>query len=89
MSEYYVSLSDIVDSIGSRNIRSTGGTLQSVFNQKNIVTLSQFDNPLEVRDVIIRSGFEQRKVRVSDVATVLDEFEEPEKLINVNSYNFV
>jgi len=84
MNDYYVSLSDIVDSISKRNVRSTGGTLQSVYNEKNIVTLSQFDNPFEVKDVIIRSAFEQRQVRVRDVATVYDEFEEPDKLINVN-----
>ena len=84
MDDLYISLTDVVNSIKTRNIRSSGGTMQSVYKEKNIVTIGQFENPLDVGEVIIRSGFEQRRVKVKDIATVEDGFEDQDIMINVN-----
>ncbi len=84
MNRYYVSLNDIIESIQSRNVRSSGGTIQSVYHEKNIVTIGQFSNPVDVGEVIVRTGFEQQKVRVRDIATVEDGFEDEDIKINVN-----
>lgn len=75
MNRYYVSLNDIVNSIKARNIRATGGTLQSLQHEQTIVTIGQFDDPMDVKDVIIRSNFEGRYVRIADVATVKPDFQ--------------
>jgi multidrug efflux pump subunit AcrB len=84
MSNNYISLSDVVNSIKTRNVRSTGGTLQSVYNEKNIVTIGEFENPMDVGDVIIRTGFEQRRVKVKDIASIEDGFEDEDVKIGVN-----
>lgn len=84
MNDYYISLSDVVSSIKTRNVRSTGGTLQSVYNEKNIVTIGEFANPMDVGDVIIRTGFEQRRVQVKDIASIEDGFEDEDVKIGVN-----
>ncbi len=84
MNDFYISLTDVVNSIGSRNIRSSGGTMQSVYNEKNIVTIGQFENPMDVGEVIIRSGFEQKRVRIKDIAKIEDGFEDQDIMINVN-----
>ncbi len=84
MNDLYISLADVVSSIQNRNIRSSGGTMQSVYNEKSIVTMGQFENPMDVGDVIIRSGFEQRRVKVKDIANVEDGFEDQDVVINVN-----
>ena len=85
MDELYVSLSDVVDAISKRNIRSSGGSLRSFYNEKNIVTMGQFENPGDVGKVIIRSGFEHSRVVVNDIAKIEDAFEDESVRVNVNS----
>lgn len=89
MNEYYISLNDIITSIQSRNIRSSGGTIQSVHNEKNILTIGQFENPMDVGNVIIRSGFEQKRIKVKDLATINDSFEDEEIKVRVNKKSSV
>ncbi len=85
MKQYYVSLNDIVSSIQSRNIRSTGGTIQSLHKEQNLVTIGQFQKPIDVKDVIIRSGFEQKRVHIKDVARVRDDYKDADVMVHVNN----
>ncbi|MBN2402887.1 MAG: efflux RND transporter permease subunit, partial [Spirochaetes bacterium] len=85
MNDYYISLTEVVNSIKKRNIRSSGGSLRSVYNEKNIITIGQFRNPADVGKVIIRSGFEQKRVVVNNIASVEDGFEDENVRINVNN----
>ncbi|MCD6311942.1 MAG: efflux RND transporter permease subunit [Elusimicrobia bacterium] len=66
----YFSLSEVAESIRRRNIRSTAGTLESYRGLKNIIILNKFKDPMEVKNVILRSNFEQKRVRLSRVASV-------------------
>ncbi len=84
MREYYISLNDVVKSIQARNVRATGGTLQSLQKEQTIVTIGQFEHPLEVKEVIIRSSFEQKRVRIKDIATVRDGFKKENVRVKVN-----
>ncbi len=70
LNETYFSLPEVAESIRKRNIRSTAGTLESYRGLKNIIILNKFKDPLEVRDVILRSNFEQKRVRLHQVASV-------------------
>jgi multidrug efflux pump subunit AcrB len=70
MRRYYISFEEVINSIKSRNIRSSGGTIDSYIGRKSIVTLSKFKKPLDVKDVILRSNFDLQNVRLSDVAKV-------------------
>jgi multidrug efflux pump subunit AcrB len=80
MIDYHVPMNDIVNAIKSRNIKSSGGSLESYTSERNVVTLAEFNDPMEVGDVIIRSTFEGNSVRVKDLAVIYDDFEE-EKII--------
>jgi multidrug efflux pump subunit AcrB len=73
---YQVPLREIIQAIRARNIRLTGGTFESFVSEKNVVTLAQFRDPMEVGDVIVRSTFEGPVIRVKDLAVIHDEFEE-------------
>jgi len=84
MQKYYVSLSEIVGSIKKRNIRSTGGTLQSLQKEQTIVTIGQFKNPMEVRNVIVRSSYEKQRIYIKDVASVKKGFKKATTLVRVN-----
>jgi len=73
MNDYEVSLADITNSIKSRNVRTSGGTLESVVTgTHDVVTVGQFDDPLDVKDVIIRSNFEQEQVKIKDIVVAED-----------------
>jgi multidrug efflux pump subunit AcrB len=81
MERYQVPLREIIQAIQARNIRATGGTLESYTSEKNVVTLAQFRDPLEVEEVIVRSTFEGPLIRVKDLAVVREDFEK-ESLIS-------
>jgi multidrug efflux pump subunit AcrB len=76
LSNYQIPLRDIIMAIETRNIRQTGGTFESYTSEKNVVTLAQFKEPVEVGDVIIRSTFEGPQIRVKDLAIVSEDFED-------------
>jgi len=70
LNKTYFSLPEIAESIRKRNIRSTSGTLESYRGLKTIMILNKFNDPLEVKDVILRSSFEQKRVKLHQVASV-------------------
>jgi len=70
LNETYFSLPELAESIRKRNIRSTSGTLESYKGLKNIMVLNKFKDPMEVKDVILRSNFNQKRVKLHQVATV-------------------
>lgn len=76
VSQYYVSLNDILFALENRNVRSTGGSLESYKTQRNILTLSEFESVEEVSEVIVRSNFDGENVRIKDIATVSLGFED-------------
>jgi multidrug efflux pump subunit AcrB len=82
--EYQIPLREIIAAIQGRNIRGTSGTFESYTSEKNLVTLAQFKDPLEVGDVIVRSTFEGPLVKVKDLAVVADDFEDERILSRLN-----
>lgn len=84
-SRHYVSLAEVMFAIRASNIRLSGGNIQSLTTKKKVITLSQFDDPLEVKDVIVRSVFSGKRIVVSEVAEVKDSFEEESILVSTNS----
>ena len=65
-----VSLSDVLRAIQARNLRTTGGTLESYLDEKTVVSLNKFKNPTDVGNVILRSDITGNSIRVSDLAKI-------------------
>ena len=84
MYEYQISMREIISAIQARNIRITAGSFESFTSEKNIMTLAQFRDPLEVGDVVVRSTFEGPLVKVKDLAIVKDDFEDERVLSRVS-----
>ncbi|MCB1156459.1 MAG: efflux RND transporter permease subunit [Leptospiraceae bacterium] len=84
MREQQVSFFEIINSIRNRNIRSSGGTIESYISEKKVVTVSEYENLLDVKDVIIRSNFTGNRLRISDIAEVRDDFEDSRLLYRGN-----
>ncbi len=82
--EYQIPLREIITAIQGRNIRGTSGSFESYTSEKDLITLAQFRDPLEVGDVIVRSTFEGPLVRVNDLAVVKDDFEDEKIMSRLN-----
>ena len=89
--EYYTSLSEIVQALSLRNIRLTSGSMKPNENddldEKNklLVTTGQFQDPLSITNVIIRSIFNGQPIRIGDVARVEELFVDKSVYMRVNS----
>ncbi|HDS02171.1 MAG TPA: efflux RND transporter permease subunit [Firmicutes bacterium] len=89
MENYYVSLNSIVSSINARNTRSTGGKIVLENGEHLVVTDGIFHDPMQVGEVIVRSNFGEKRVRVKDIADIVDDFEEETIRFRVNGQNGV
>ena len=70
MEKHHISFDEVINSIRTRNIRTSGGSLNSYIGKKSIVTLSKFHNLMDINRVILRSNFEMQRVLLSDVAKI-------------------
>ena len=84
MTDYDISLTNITNSIKTQNIRLAGGTMKASTGTHDVVTNGQFNDPLEVKDVIIRSNFDQEHVMVKDVAEVSYDLSEEKVISRIN-----
>jgi len=80
----HVSSRDVLNAIRAHNIRASAGVLESYDDEKSIVTISQFKNPEDVANVIVRSSFNGPAVYVKDVAEIVVGFEDERERVRVN-----
>ncbi|PPS21384.1 efflux RND transporter permease subunit [Brachyspira murdochii] len=89
--EYYTSLTEIIQALSLRNIRSTSGSMKPSesdnLEDKNklLVTTGQFQDPLSITNVIVRSIFNGQPVRIGDIARVEELFVDKSVYMRVNS----
>ncbi|MFC1669218.1 efflux RND transporter permease subunit [Spirochaetota bacterium] len=83
--KYSISLTEIMNAVKSRNVRDTGGTVESYVSEKKIMTISEYDKPMDVKDVIVRANYEGYSVRISDIAVVTNDFEDAQVLYKGNA----
>jgi len=89
MQQYNVSMREVINAIKARNIRASGGSFESYTSEKNIVTLAQFRDPMEVGNVIVRTTFDGPMVKVSDLAEIRDHFEDERVQSRMNGKNAI
>lgn len=88
--EYYISLSEIIEVLSLRNIRSTSGSMKPAetesidYKNKLLVTTGQFENPLSITNLIVRSIFNGNPVKISDIAEVKEIFADKNVYMRVN-----
>ena len=84
LAEYYVSMADIMTALRTRNITLPGGPLTTKEVEYNVRISGEFKTPAEVAEVIIRANDAGRWLRIKDVATVKDTFEDQTHIPRVN-----
>lgn len=67
---------EITSAIRARNVRDSGGSLESTTSERDIVTIGQFRHPREVEEVIVRSAGRDNFVRINDIAEVVVDYED-------------
>lgn len=85
----YLSFTDIINTLKSQNINLAGGNLESYISEKGIITVSRFESIKDVENVILRSNFEGKKIRLKEVAQVVDDYERRTQLVHFNGKNGV
>ncbi|MCB1321780.1 MAG: efflux RND transporter permease subunit, partial [Leptospiraceae bacterium] len=76
MKENRISFAEMMSAVQARNVRLTGGTIESFVSEKKIVTLAEYEKLQDVGEVIIRSNFGGNNLRIKDVARVQSGFAE-------------
>ncbi len=68
--ELRISLSDITTAIQARNLRTSGGVMESYLNEQTVISLNKFNNIQEVEEVILRANISGQNIRIKDIAKV-------------------
>ncbi|MFC2140603.1 efflux RND transporter permease subunit, partial [Candidatus Auribacterota bacterium] len=89
MQQNYVSFADVLAAIKSHNVKLSGGTLESFVDEKKIVTFSEFENPLDVGKVILRSNFSGKHIEISNVAEIKDSYKKRDIFCRTNAINSI
>ncbi|MFQ6093183.1 MAG: efflux RND transporter permease subunit [bacterium] len=84
LNAYHMALSQVIDALSAKNLNLTGGSVKIGRSEYIIRTKGEFELSREVENVILRSNREGGIVRVKDVATVSDTFEEADVLSRLN-----
>ena len=84
MMQFGISLNEIIKALKDRNIRESGGSIESFTNKQNIITLSKFQTVEEVKKVIIRFSLDGSIIYLENIADVIDDFVEESSETRVN-----
>jgi len=84
LKEQELSLADIAGSLGKQNVNLPGGKMPDGSKDLILRTVGQFYAAEEIEEVIVRSNADGRHIRVRDVATVTNAFEEDAVLLRAN-----
>jgi len=71
-----ISHDEIIAAIRARNLRDSGGSIDSFLAEKKIIAVGQFRDPREVETVVVRSGAPGNTVLLRDIATVVIDYED-------------
>jgi multidrug efflux pump subunit AcrB len=72
-----ISHDQVIAAINSRNVRDSGGAVESAAGEQDILTIGKFEDPKDVEEVIVFQGRPGDFVRVKDIARVHYDFADP------------
>lgn len=81
---YELDVMEVVRAVQKRNVRGTAGAMETFACDQDIVTLSQFKNPTDVEDVVVRSTADGPLIRVSNFGKVKDTFKDEDIYTRIN-----
>ena len=67
----------VIAAVQSRNVSESGGSVDSVAGEQEIIAVGQFEDPKDIEDVILFQGNTGDVVQLGDVARVMYDYEKP------------
>ena len=68
MNRYAITFDEVINAIKNTKLRVSGGSIESFTSEKGIVTFSEFNDPKEIENIIVRAGdIGGLKIRIKDV----------------------
>lgn len=65
-----LSFAEVIQVLKSNNIRSFGTKVESFIDEKQILTISRFDTPKKLGELIVRSNDSGKSVQLKDISTI-------------------
>ncbi|MCX2801193.1 Multidrug efflux pump subunit AcrB [Microbulbifer thermotolerans] len=84
MRRYGLSFQDVADAIRANSLNQSAGTVRTEVGSYQLKVRNQADTEQEFADIIVRQTADGGTIRVGDVATVVDGFEDNEILATLN-----
>ncbi|EQC43832.1 efflux RND transporter permease subunit [Bacteriovorax sp. Seq25_V] len=79
-----LSFSEIIHVLKSNNIRSFGTKVESFIDERQILTISRFDSPEKLGELIVRSNDSGKSVQLKDIASIADGFSQKNIITRYN-----
>ncbi|MFW7378498.1 MAG: efflux RND transporter permease subunit [Oligoflexus sp.] len=88
LKRYRVSLQEIIQALGTRNVSIPGGTIEAAkvnnFQEMIVRTIGEYETAEDVAKTVIRANAFAEPIRISDVATVRQTFVKRSEIYRVN-----
>lgn len=81
---YQVGIDEVINVIQENKIRLSAGKLETPERERNLVTISDFVNPKDIAQLVIRSTAAGKRIIIADVAEIEDGFAEQESIVHYN-----
>ncbi|MEA2082484.1 MAG: efflux RND transporter permease subunit, partial [Elusimicrobiota bacterium] len=78
LEDYYISLVQVIQRIRAQNLNLPGGTITSGGKELILRTVGEIDDPRGFGEIIIRTNSDGKYVKLSDIASIKETFEEQE-----------
>lgn len=82
--QYGLTLAEVAQAVRGTSVNSSAGTVRSSTGDMQLRTRNQADNQTDFENIIVKQTAEGATIRVRDVATVIDGFEQVNLLATVN-----
>ncbi len=82
--EHGVTLGDVIAAVKRRNVSSTGGTLESPADRRQVVMWSRFEDPADVGETILRFRPGAGALRIRDIARIEKSREDTGLIVHAN-----
>lgn len=84
LDKYYLSLSQVIQSIQNQNLNLPGGKLTRGTKEVILRTVGELESAKEFEEIIIRTNSDGKHLRLGNVAKAYETFEEKEKIYRTN-----
>ena len=85
MSSYEISFDEVILAIKQNRLRVSGGFVESFAAEKGLITISEFDRPEDVENIIVRtSEMGSYQIKVRDIGSVVDGFVKRDVIVRDN-----